>query len=713
MEFEERLLRDPSSLRTWSMYVEHKSKSSTYSAFVVYERALELLPRSYKLWKAYLSLRIFDLRRKGLQKSRKHVDAVVRTFERALLALPKMPILWQEFLRFLVDSNKISRVRTVFNNALRSLPLTQHRVVWAEYLDFVGHVKIPKLAVSAYRRYLQFDPSKREDFVDFLIDSEYYGFAAQELLDMINDSNFVSTRGKSKFQLWNQLCDILSKNPTLLGDDVNVEGVLRSGMTRYPAEISRHWCALAEFNIRKGKFERARDVFEEAMESVTSAKDFSTIFNVYSSFEENMIAAKLQLVKETDGSDVNASDVFDHLGVFDDIDLRLSRLENLLSRRPFLLNQVLLRQNPNNVNEWMNRVNLFKFNGKEVDHSTKFDPDSIDDDTLTNIVDTFTRAVTTIDASEVTGGKLSTIWIEFARFYETFEDFDNCRAIFKQASEVAYKHLDDLASVWCAWVEFEVRHKNFKEAINMLENAVALPSKAQRSDLNLPLHKRLYRSTKLWSLYADLEESLGTLESAKAVYEQMISLKVVTPQHILNYALFLQSNRFIEDSFRAYEKGLSLFRYPHNVPIWTTYLKNFIEFYGSKRLERARDLFEEALQTVPEDGTERKSLFLLYADLEERHGMVRKAMEVYDRACSNVAASDRYEMFQIYISKATEFFGAVKTRAIYEKAIRELPDSSIKSIAVQFALLEKNLGEIDRSRAILTYASQFTNPKVR
>jgi len=48
------------------------------------------------------------------------------------------------------------------------------------------------------------------------------------------------------------------------------------------------------------------------------------------------------------------------------------------------------------------------------------------------------------------------------------------------------------------------------------------------------------RSSKLWSFYADLEESLGTIESACAVYDKMLDLRVATPQMILNYALMLQ-----------------------------------------------------------------------------------------------------------------------------------------------------------------------------
>lgn len=48
------------------------------------------------------------------------------------------------------------------------------------------------------------------------------------------------------------------------------------------------------------------------------------------------------------------------------IEMRLARLENLMERRPLLLNSVLLRQNPHNVNEWIKRVELLREKPKEV-----------------------------------------------------------------------------------------------------------------------------------------------------------------------------------------------------------------------------------------------------------------------------------------------------------------------------------------------------------
>ena len=56
----------------------------------------------------------------------------------------------------------------------------------------------------------------------------------------------------------------------------------------------------------------------------------------------------------------------------------------------------------------------------------------------------------------------------------------------------------------------------------------------------LPVQERLYRSLKLWGLYVDLEESLGTVESTRRVYDRIMELRIATPQIVLNYAHYLQ-----------------------------------------------------------------------------------------------------------------------------------------------------------------------------
>ena len=77
---------------------------------------------------------------------------------------------------------------------------------------------------------------------------------------------------------------------------------------------------------------------------------------------------------------------------------------------------------------------------------------------------------------------------------------------------------------------------------------------------------------------------------------------------------------------RVYERGVSLFKYPHVKDIWVTYLTAFVARYGGKKVERARDLFRQAIDESPPEAC--KPLFLAYAKYEEEHGLARNAMQV-------------------------------------------------------------------------------------
>jgi pre-mRNA-splicing factor SYF1 len=72
---------------------------------------------------------------------------------------------------------------------------------------------------------------------------------------------------------------------------------------------------------------------------------------------------------------------------------------------------------------------------------------------------------------------------------------------------------------------------------------------------------KVYRSTRIWSMYVDLVEALGTFEEARQVYGSMLSLKVASPQVILNYADFLKDRKYWEEAFQVYEKGVTVFRF--------------------------------------------------------------------------------------------------------------------------------------------------------
>jgi pre-mRNA-splicing factor SYF1 len=68
---------------------------------------------------------------------------------------------------------------------------------------------------------------------------------------------------------------------------------------------------------------------------------------------------------------------------------------------------------------------------------------------------------------------------------------------------------------------------------------------------SISVQGRLFKSLKLWSFYVDLEESIGSVESTKAVYDKIIDLKIANAQTIANYAQFLEDNKYFEESFKV------------------------------------------------------------------------------------------------------------------------------------------------------------------
>lgn len=60
----------------------------------------------------------------------------------------------------------------------------------------------------------------------------------------------------------------------------------------------------------------------------------------------------------------------------------------------------------------------------------------------------------------------------------------------------------------------------------------------------------------------------------------------------------MQEHKYFEDAFKVYERGVQIFKYPHVKDIWVTYLSKFVKRYGRTKLERARELFEHAVEKV-------------------------------------------------------------------------------------------------------------------
>ena len=534
---------------------------------------------------------------------------------------------------------------------------------------------------------MQIHPEDAEDFIELLLEMGRYTEAAKKYIDILNNSKFKSKHGKGHYQLWSEMVDLLVAHAKEIetGDEVgiDVEKIIRSGIDRFADQRGKLWSGLATYWITRGNFERARDVFEEGLTTVMTVRDFTLIFDSYTEFEESITGVLMEAAAAR-----SEKGVVDEDADFD-LDIRMMRFEQLMDRRPFLLNDVLLRQNPNNVAEWMKRVTLWGENKQEI-------------------VQTYTDAIAAVQPKKAVG-LFRELWVNYAKFYEKGGDLRNARIIMEKAVKVPFKSVAELADTWIEWAEIELRGDNFDEAMKIMAKAVQASKRSTVDyfDETLSPQQRIHKSWKLWSFYVDLVESVSTLDETKNVYERIFELRIATPQTVVNYANLLEENKYFEESFKIYERGLDLFSYPVAFELWNLYLTKAVD--RKIGIERLRDLFEQAVEDCPPKFA--KILYLMYGNLEEERGLARHAMRIYERATRAVSDEDRADMFNFYITKSASNFGLPSTRPIYERAIVALPDKEARDMCLKFADMEKRLGEIDRARVIYGHASQFCDPR--
>jgi pre-mRNA-splicing factor SYF1 len=79
-------------------------------------------------------------------------------------------------------------------------------------------------------------------------------------------------------------------------------------------------------------------------------------------------------------------------------------------------------------------------------------------------------------------------------------------------------------------------------------------------------------------------------------------------------------------------------------------------------------------------------------------------MEVYEHAARDITG------WNIYISKTITYYGVVRARTIYQKALKALQGTDLVLLGLRFAKVERKLNELARARAIYGHLAQYCNP---
>lgn len=309
-------------------------------------------------------------------------------------------------------------------------------------------------------------------------------------------------------------------------------------------------------------------------------------------------------------------------------------------------------------------------------------------------MDTYTKAVQTVDPWRATNGRPHTLWLAFARYYEDAGDLDSARRVLDRAvsDPEGFKSSEDLAAVWCEYAEMELRCNTPEAAREVLIRATTQPDRKLREDAKrrrgetssnmaaivgagagntMIKHDydtsspawNAYKCMRTWHFLIDLTQSISTSGEVIKVHHQLSDLRIASAQTVLSGASYLESQNLFEQAFRLYDKGASAISWPEALQIWVVYLTKFVNRFGSRKLERARDLFEEAIVSAStrKGGHEYahpqlRLLYIMYSQMEEKHSNARHALRVLSRTVKAVQEEERADMFRLYIVKIATLF---------------------------------------------------------
>lgn len=728
--YEVELLKNHNNPDSWLKYYRAKRSASFKNRVFVLERAVRQFPDSDEFWSLYLETCQKELARPKPEATTTQVN---RVFQRLLLHFQNDVSWWLRYLVYLLHTQpfEISLIRRSFNECLFRIPIEDHAKIWPTYLEFAqsaGGVT----GANIYRKLLCYatpeelahgdDSTVLPSLESVVFKLAEYGdieTSLEILTQILNQSQLSSALTTSPFHFFLQYLDLLLQFSAVPETDKLIEGLARATIPKYPDEAGKINCKVAQYFVKRKDNDKARSYFDQGLRQCATAEDFALIYDSYTSFEEDFL---LDLAEDD-------PEVDDHL----------QKYEKLLDQRSLLLNDMFLRQDENNIDNWFSRVSIFK---------EKNDTNSV----LTTYATALTqinplKAYSLLKRSE---NSLPRLWSDYAQVYSSHKDYNTADFIFAKAVKTKFKSPDDLAAIYIEWSKLWLE-KDFEKSVAILqaalERAIEHPDTVDYHDSSIPLSERLVKSIKLWSYYLDLlessidyenpEGSKNAINDVEIGYNRVIELKIATPLTIVNFASFYEDLKFYERSYTVYEKGLQVFKDSRvRFEIWNVYLSKLYKRQVSK--ERTRELFEKAIYgfaIAKDDGCPAdlcKPLVLLYSQFEHENGLdlksvkvlkdgilkISKALDTKELTDRKVLASDLLEdkvaLYNIVLARVEIIGDKSLARETYEKCLQDkhLKLSHIVTFTLRFIKYESSLGETTRTRALFRYVCNLGHPEL-
>lgn len=583
-------------------------------------RSVATVPQSLPLWTQLLQL---TLAQNDIVNSLKVLHLV-------LLKFPNNPDFW-------VLAMQLSPSLETFTTALEKI---EPALVWPDFLNFL--VKSPDL-----------DLDLRTKFFSSAIDCG--ACRADDLLPLVSHqpelyARLLVTLKPHNWDLWKPILesDISRDRPNSLAfGSLKPHEVLEAGILTFGAE---HEAELAvKLAQRASDFKEARLILVHFLDKALSVESFCVVFSAAIELYEAEI-------------DKNTSST--HYQVL------LTELRNIVRKRPQQLSDLAIKQDPNNVQLWLDRAELYRQKPHIAAHVIE-------------------QAIDSIEVYHAHNGDLADIYIQYANLM-----LDNGSDI-----GMACTPINKCLQLNC--LSDRERAKLYTELAHIQNSR---DSGAAIKTLEAALKDGKNESTKpyLWMEYFKL---LSGSDEILAAFSRCCVFREVTPRIIIMVADLLKED--IYNQRAVYEKGVSAFPIPYSLPIWKSYLEAItvpaIAEGNKDMLADARIIYERAFLVFADHVIAYEQLIDLYGrlELEAPRGSVlnlRRAIQrIIDRTKSKA-------VWDLYVAS---FTNTDEKRIAYERAIEHLDDIDASGMALQMAHFEEKMQELQRCQELYRYAASL------
>lgn len=728
--FEMQLLKDLSPNEDlWNQYINHKREQvienakdvkTKQSLLALLYRRSRVWPESYEHWTQFIDYYIKTVQINA-PRDMAEVNKIVQCFELASKTFQKKTVFWLKYLGFLINSVKvvdIGFILEMFSVSLLKLKPNEHLPLWTLlFSELLDKVKLPqnmkfdiffsffiylknsdKFGISTGEEHENETPSYDQIFSVLLstLSSWQQVKKFQKFFNEMIKPETLLKLSDSVLELYRRYLEKLIKLstenefPEKVKLETKISSMFQEIVKKFPDQQSVFTIKFAKYLMMKGEFDAAMQTLEARLNSCLTIKDFSVIYDSLTEILEEKVS---ELSEKSQDETV--------LSVF------LNKLEFLLSNRLLLLNDVKLRQNINSPSTWLERIHLFEEEGEESSDK---------------LFKCYSKAVLSIDPKKIPKDEkiqFPQLWCDYAKVYLAAGEIQTARTLFETATKVPWTEMEQLEYVWIEWIKSEIGLKNLEHAEFVCSKAVSIPEqissgKIDIDDENISVQMRLFKSTRLWSLYLDLAENCEDFDDICKVYEDAMELKVINGVMIINYCLFLEENGYIEKSFSIFERGMGMFNGESKSILYCIYLNKILKYWDKLQwdVERVREIFEEGLGFFSEEqnGKSLKQVYILYAEWEMKYGSKIRSLKILKEGISQMKRQgDKLVMYKILIVNTIECKGVEWAVEVFQEATENLSiriPGYISDIICGFVEVEVALGNIGRGREVLQYAAE-------